>query len=191
MGILKFVRLVCIFGGVGFLLWPIYVMGQVLPETAVLVPMTTAVDVISSDSTKIVFELDTAVFSQSADGSVVVDGLSPVLPVEGSPALPYFVTTLILPPEAQAVVNVMETAVFQQNVATIPPVPRPSFAGMNTVDDGFSPYALLDETGNVSGYAQPSLVRVPDTLYLFCTVLVYPAVPHITCLRGPTFHTPG
>ena len=138
-------------------------MARILPETTDSPIVTTAVEITTSDVTGISFELNTAAFRQDATGTVTVDGLAEVLPVEGAPALPYFVTTLILPPEALAVVSVAESAVSTQQVAPVPPVPQPTFAGMDTVDDGFSPYALVDDTGEVIGYASPGLATVEDT----------------------------
>jgi hypothetical protein len=158
----KALRLATIFLLSSILVWPFYLLGQIRQVTADASITAAEVKVVSSDVTGVEFTLETAAFSQSSAGDIEVVGLEERLSRPGAPALPYFATMLILPPEADVSVSVMEAAVSSSQVARIPPMPQPDLSALDTVDDGLSPYAVVDEAGETMEYALPSLVAVED-----------------------------
>jgi uncharacterized repeat protein (TIGR01451 family) len=159
------------------LLWSLYLLGQAAPVTAGNTFTDTGVKVMSSTTAGIEFTLETAAFSQLPVGDVTVAGLAERLSQPGAPALPYFATTLILPPEADVSVAVVESAVALHQVAPIPPALQPDLSETETVDDGISPYALVDDSGETIGYALPSLVAIADPV-VYERAALYPDVAY-------------
>lgn len=162
MVVQKFTRIALIFLFLSILISLLYLLGQAAPVTANSIIGTTNVKLVSSSATGVEFTLETAAFSQSLTGTIELAGLEERVSQAGAPALPYFATTLILPPEAEVMVSVTESAVSTRQVTAIPPVAGLDLAAMTRVDNGISPYAVLDEAGQTISYALPPLVNVVD-----------------------------
>lgn len=124
---------------------------------------TTAVGLSHSDRDGLQFTLDTPRFTQSGT-AVAIDGLSSNIATAGAPALPYYATTILLPPNATASVVVEERKSLTAFVGELAPALTPDYAATQTAVDGIT--RLL-----------PPLVAQPDAA-IYTTNALYPALSY-------------
>jgi uncharacterized repeat protein (TIGR01451 family) len=120
-------------------------------------PLTEAVVTLNQiDETGITFQLALPT-AKVTDETIAVAGLTSVLHEPGAPALPYYVTWLAVPPEADVAITVNETAVTTSSIGPVRAAPQT--AGQSTAE---LPEWQREAYAQIDIEAIPLLVDEPD-----------------------------
>src|SRR5690554_2254832 len=114
-------------------------------DSASAAPASTATArLIHSDSAGLRLQLDVPQYTVDRTGNVSAPGLPHITQEEGAPALPYYSTLIVLPPEASVDIAVYTGSPERKSVANVRPAPR----SVVTIEDDTSlhGHSVIDTT---------------------------------------------
>jgi hypothetical protein len=88
-------------------------------------PVTAGATLIRSDAQGVQIQLEVPQYTVDSMGAVAAPGLTHVIREAGAPALPYYSTFIVLPPEADVDVTVRGQSGARKTVASVSPAPQP------------------------------------------------------------------
>jgi uncharacterized repeat protein (TIGR01451 family) len=117
----------------------IFLQAQARQDTAVPAAPLPLISQLNPTDAGLNFVLNTAVFQSTAAGTIQVDGLDQVISTPGAPMLPYYVTFIAVPPEADVSVNVTAAQVTERPLAAIATAAQPILSYVNESADALFP----------------------------------------------------
>ncbi len=118
-----------------------------------------------SDTTAVNFTLNLPDYTLDAEGSINVAGLSARISTVGAPALPYYTTYIILPPQATAVAHIQELNSKETAVAHIPPVPQRGVESMQVDPQALADIGLTSDENTTLSYTPNAAIYTKNASY--------------------------
>ncbi len=157
--------------GLVFGITMLYAQGNAAAITPAAAPSTTQVQQLKSNETGLHFILRTPPALVDDETAVHIAGLNAQVQEPGAPALPYYVTYIILPPEAAVSAQIRAFDMKTSQVNDVLSVPRPNdrITAVPTTNS-------IDDSDAING-RPPALVNAPDPA-IYQQNTLYPAVAY-------------
>ena len=135
-------------------LLPIYAHAAAVPSANVAVQAAN-IQIERANDNGLQFQLDTPTFQIESTGKLHVVGLDNRVTTPGAPDLPYYVTMVALPPQAEVSVVVTEGDVSETAVSTINPVPQLGLEELDVAREALEAIGINPEVNSPHPMAQP------------------------------------
>lgn len=147
----------------------------------------TPVHIITSNSERLQFALQTPRFQANAGHEISIAGLNQSLAQPGAPALPYYATYIALPPEAEITVQVQAYQIMETAVHPIPPAPDMLFDLADGVGVAGPPQKVYQQDSAV--YGRDALY--PDALFTVSEPMYYRDIRLVALQLFPARYNPA
>ncbi len=126
------------------------------------------VSILQQDDDSLSFILNTPIINSARDIHLLENELNAKIQEPGAPALPYFSTFIVLPPEANATIEVTQIEIQTVNSIEIPAVDEPTLSFVN--HDEESPFPVTAVTSQVASSKTNqdfynTSIQFPNTIY--------------------------
>lgn len=124
-----------------------------------------AISVHQSDMQEVSFTLKLPQFTLDSDGNINVEGLSARISEVGAPALPYYTTYIVLPPQATAAAHIQARSSQETAVTYIQPVPQRGVESMQVDAQTLTDLGLDSDPSHKPTYQPDSAIYTKNAYF--------------------------